>query len=296
MDANINRVEVSNESLSPRILKSFIYSQGENLQKGYRLKERYVYDYEIEFFTYSDGSMFIDDKHYFIKKGDVVFRKPGQYTQGIMPYSCYIACIDMLGNTGKDPLGYDFYAEQSFQNYCVNSLLEAIPPVYHPVHEKKYYYLFDSILKEFINPSKGSELILKSFTLNLLYQLYHDVTDPLTNSSIPYTPHSNVVKRAMEYIEKNLDKKIPLSVLAELSDLSPNHFHRVFSQTTGLTPNEYITKLRIDKAKDLLVRTNSPVSEISLQCGFENIPYFSYLFKKHINMSPGEFRRRHSFI
>ncbi|NLD47856.1 MAG: helix-turn-helix transcriptional regulator [Clostridiaceae bacterium] len=296
MSANISRVEVSNERLSPKILKSFIFSQGENMQTGYRLKERYVYDYEIEFFTYSKGSMVIDDKLYPISKGDIVFRKPGQFTQGTMPYSCYIACIDMLGNTGKDLLGYDFYSEQNFQNYCINPLLEAIPSVYHPVHEKKYYYLFDSILKEFINPSQGAELILKSYTLNLIYQLYHDVSDPLTNSSMTFTPHFKMIKRVMEHIEKNLEKKILLSDMAKLSDLSPNHFHRVFSQTTGFTPNEFITKLRIDRAKDLLVRTNSSVSEISLQCGFENIPYFSYLFKKQVNLSPGEFRKRHSFI
>lgn len=290
------RISVSNEDLSPKILKSFIFSQGKNMPQGYKLKERYVFDYEVELITYSTGSMIIDNTHHIINKGDIVFRKPGQYTQGIMPYSCYIVCIDILGNTGKDPIFYDFHKKQVFQNYCENSILEAIPSVFQPAQEKKYRFLFDSILQEFINPSTGSELIIKSHILTLIYQLYHDATDPLSDNSVPLSAYYSMIKEVIEYIDQHLENKISLSVLAKLSDLSPNHFHKIFTQTMGKTPNEYITKLKMDRAKDLLIRTNSPVSEISILCGFENIPYFSFLFKKHVGQSPGEFRKRHSFI
>jgi len=64
----------------------------------------------------------------------------------------------------------------------------------------------------------------------------------------------------------------------------------------NITPNEYITRLRLDKSKELLVKTGLPVYEVALQCGFENIPYFSYVFKKYLNVSPGEFRKRHNYI
>ena len=50
----------------------------------------------------------------------------------------------------------------------------------------------------------------------------------------------------------------------------------------------FITKLRLDKAKDLLIRTDLTISDISAKCGFDNIPYFSYLFKKQIKLSSGE--------
>lgn len=310
----IKTVHVSNEGLSPKVLKSSLFSAGTNYPHGYRLRERYVYDYELEFIIFSEGSMIIDEQHHTIKQGDVVFRKPGQYTQGIMPYKCYLICIDMLGDTGKNPSSYDFckhhssydlcrhhssydfYKKQDYQNIYSNPVLDAIPQVYHPQHTEKYQYLFDSVLKEFINPSQGSELILKSYVLNLLYQLYHDSTNPLVNSSIPLSPHYGTIKRVLEYIENNVEQKIMLDDLARLTNLSPNHFHKIFTEAMGITPNAYITKIKLDRAKELLIRTDLPISEISTRCGFENIPYFSYLFKKQVDVSPGEFRKRHSYI
>ena len=301
----IDSINVSNEGLSPKVLKSSLFSIGTNYPHGYRLKERYVYDYEVEFIIFSEGSMIIDEQHHIVKQGDVVFRRPGQYTQGIMPYNCYLICMDMLGNTGKNPASYDFckshsaydiYKKQNYQNICQNPLLDAIPQVFHPQHPEKYQYLFDSVLKEFINPSHGSELILKSYVLNILYQLYHDSTDPLVNSSIPLSPHYGTIKKVLDYIEKNVDKKIVLDDLARLTNLSPNHFHKIFTESMGITPNVFITKIKLDSAKELLIRTDLPISEISARCGFENAPYFSYLFKKQIDVSPGEFRKRHSYI
>ncbi len=295
-DIGINAVNTADEELSPKVLKSSLFSHGASLPVGYRLKERYVFDYEFELIVYSKGSMIIGDKHYTIKQGDVVFRKPGQYTQGIMPYSCYLICVDMLGNTDKETSSYDFYKEQSYQNYCLNPVLEAIPAVFHPLHAEKYQPLFDSVLKEFINPSKGSQLILKASILNIIYQLFRDSTDPFANSGVPLSSHYVTIKHIIEYIEGNIEGKIALGDLSRLAGLSPNHFHRIFTRAMGITPNNFITKLKLDRAKELLIRTNLPVSEISVRCGFENIPYFSFLFKKNTDLSPGEFRKRHSYI
>jgi AraC-like DNA-binding protein len=104
------------------------------------------------------------------------------------------------------------------------------------------------------------------------------------------------VKRAKEYIDANLKQKISLAKLATVANLSPTYFHKIFTDTLGITPTEYTTKVRIDKAKELLVKTNLPVYEIALECGYENIPYFSYIFKNKINIAPGEFRKRHSYL
>jgi Pyruvate/2-oxoacid:ferredoxin oxidoreductase delta subunit len=114
-----------------------LFSIGTNYPHGYRLKERYVYDYEVEFIIFSEGSMIIDEQHHIVKQGDVVFRRPGQYTQGIMPYNCYLICMDMLSNIRQKPASYDFCKSQSL---CINKknknitehkptppLLDAIP-------------------------------------------------------------------------------------------------------------------------------------------------------------------------
>jgi AraC-like DNA-binding protein len=296
MQITVDSPNAANEELSPKVLKTILFSQGTNYPKGYRLKERYVFDYELELIVFSKGSMIIGDIEYPISQGDIVFRRPGQYTQGIMPYCCYLICADMLGNTGKSASSYDIYKEQDYQYNYTNPVINAIPAVSHPPHIERYHHLFDSVLKEFINPNQGSELILKANVLNILYQLYQDSINPFISSTIPLSPHYSSIKRALDFIEMNSEKKIVLRDLSELSNLSPNHFHRIFTQTMGMTPNTYITKIKLDKAKELLIRTDLQISEISVRCGFENIPYFSYLFKKQTNLSPGEFRKSHSYI
>lgn len=289
-------IDISIDQFSPKVLKSFLFTQGLNFNEGFRLKERYVYDYELEFFVYSKGGMLIDDKEYNISKGDVVFRRPGQFTQGIMPYSCYFICIDMLGNTGKNPETYDFTKEQDFQINYRNSILDEIPPVFRPSNYIKYHELFDLVLKEFINPSDYSGILLKSSILKIIYEICSDLKNPFVNNENISSAHYMAVKRSKEYIDTNFKKKITLSNLASIVNLSPTYFHKVFTDTLGITPTEYTTNVRIEKAKELLVKTNLPVYEIAIECGYENIPYFSYIFKNRINVAPGEFRKRHSYF
>jgi len=288
--------DISIDQLSPIVLKSFLFTQGLNFREGYRLKGRYVYDYELEFFVYSKGGMVIDDKEYSISKGDVVFRRPGQYTQGIMPYSCYMICIDLLGNTGKDPQTYDFIKEQDFQINYRNPLLDGIPSVFKPSNYHKYQELFDLVLKEYINKREFSGILLKSTILKIIYEICSDVKNPFINNENKNLSHYMAVKRVKEYIDTNLKQRITLENLASVANLSPTYFHRIFTETLGITPTEYITNARMDKAKELLVKTNLPVYEIAIECGYDNIPYFSYVFKSRTGVAPGEFRKRHSYF
>lgn len=73
---------------------------------------------------------------------------------------------------------------------------------------------------------------------------------------------------------------------------SPNHFSTVFSQETGQTFVEYLTAVRIEAAKQLLTCGNSRMSDIAFDVGYQDLHYFSYLFKKHVGVSPREYRSR----
>jgi len=73
--------------------------------------------------------------------------------------------------------------------------------------------------------------------------------------------------------------------------LSNNHFCTVFSQEMGQTFIEYLTQLRMEKAKALLLATEKRSSDIALEVGYNDPHYFSYLFRKNAGMSPRDFRR-----
>lgn len=297
MGIQLKKVNIKNEEISPKVLTAALFSRVEYVPKGYVLKERYVYDYEFELILYSDGgSMTIDDKNYNIKEGDIVFRKPGQYTQGVMPYTCYLIAVDILNNTQKDPSNYYVYNEQEFQNYCANPILDKIPQIFKPVNKEKSRHLFETIFNEFVAPTEISDLSLKTKILNLICYIYQDSKDPFKNNLIPLSHHFESLKDVIRYIEDNIDKKMLLSDFSKIANLSPSHFHKVFTKNIGMTPREFILKVKLDKAKKLLAETYMPVSEISLKCGFDNTPYFCHVFKKNTKNTPLEFRKKHRYM
>lgn len=100
-----------------------------------------------------------------------------------------------------------------------------------------------------------------------------------------------VLKKAREYIGNHYqDEDISLNKAASSVNMSPNHFSTIFSQEMGITFVEYLTKVRMEAARDLLLKTDLRASEISYQVGYKDPHYFSYLFKKTQGITPKTFR------
>lgn len=99
------------------------------------------------------------------------------------------------------------------------------------------------------------------------------------------------INRVMDYIRLNLDKPIDLDVLAYIASFSPYHFHRIFTAMVGETPNNFVSRIKLEKAAQLLHdNPKASVSDIALICGFINISSFSRAFKGYFNMTTTEFR------
>ncbi|SHJ52538.1 two-component system, response regulator YesN [Geosporobacter subterraneus DSM 17957] len=96
----------------------------------------------------------------------------------------------------------------------------------------------------------------------------------------------------LHYIEKNFHKGITLEDVAKHVGLSPFYLSKLFKKQVGINFIEYVTKKKIDKAKDLLVQTNLPVINIALELGFHEPNYFSKVFKKVEGITPSQYRDR----
>ena len=94
---------------------------------------------------------------------------------------------------------------------------------------------------------------------------------------------------AKVYIDENYHEAIDLDSISQQAYLSRFHFHRIFRQVYRHTPHQYLTRKRIDKAKELLA-ANKPVTIVCNEVGFESIGSFSTLFKKEIGFAPTYFR------
>lgn len=97
--------------------------------------------------------------------------------------------------------------------------------------------------------------------------------------------------KAVRAIEKNLDINLSNERLAEEASLSVNGFARLFKETTGFSPHQFILKRRLNKSATFLSETNKSIDEISDICGFCDRAYFSRLFKREYNIGPGQYRR-----
>lgn len=105
---------------------------------------------------------------------------------------------------------------------------------------------------------------------------------------------SKYVRNALQYIHENYMCHITTSDIAKSAGIHIGHLHRVFPAETGYRVGEYLTRLRIDKAKSLLMRTDLPSAMIAYCIGVSTSQYFSRLFKQKVGMTPQEFRRSYN--
>ncbi len=103
--------------------------------------------------------------------------------------------------------------------------------------------------------------------------------------------YAGVVRQAQEYMERRYaDPQLSLNEVAAQVSLSAGHFSTVFSQEAGQTFKEYLTEVRLKRAKELLRTTTLKAFEISDQVGYNDPHYFSHVFHKHTGLTPMEFR------
>ena len=101
---------------------------------------------------------------------------------------------------------------------------------------------------------------------------------------------SNMIDKATAYIRERFHEDISLEDAADHVHLNPYYFSKVFKQQTGETFIDYVTRLRIEKAKALMAKQELSLKEVCYQVGYNDPNYFSRVFKKVTGMTPTEYR------
>ena len=96
----------------------------------------------------------------------------------------------------------------------------------------------------------------------------------------------STLQKIVEYIMENLDTELSLTELATVVNLSPSHFARLFKQSTGIPPHQYVIQRRIEAAESLLKQGKSSIGEIAYRVGFSNPSHLSYHFKRATGVMP----------
>lgn len=117
------------------------------------------------------------------------------------------------------------------------------------------------------------------------------IVDPeLLQAGERLQPVSGPIKDAMDYIDANLAEPFTLRDVAGHAHLNPSYFSVLFKEQVGLTFSEYVTRRRLQKAKEMLLQTKLPVAEIAERVGYQSAKYFGKIFKQYEGGSPGQFR------
>ncbi len=140
-----------------------------------------------------------------------------------------------------------------------------------------YFLEFLSILHDLAN--SRNQRLLSTYTVN---------RDSFENS--------DKIKTIYEYVQEHYNKKLMLSDVAELINMSPVSFNRFMKKRTGKTFVDYVNDVRIGVAAMKLIENDSSISEIAFNCGFNNIANFNRVFKNLKNSTPSQYKREFSGI
>lgn len=242
----------------------------------------YHEDYEIYFLVSGNRKYFVDNKIYTLQPNQVVIFHPDvshQVTVNLnIPYERFLLYITppLFSSIIKENPALKIQKNTQLFNLSENDFHEAIA----------YFSELEKERRE--NDAYSPDFIKNIIAQLLLFVQRHNDSTRIEVNSIDFR-----IQSAVDYILENYTEPISLENAAEVACMSPSYFSRVFHQTTALTFKEFLTKLRIDKACELLENTKSHIADIAQTVGFNAESHFAAAFRAINGMSPNQYRKTH---
>ena len=147
-------------------------------------------------------------------------------------------------------------------------------------------------LLEALQSKMGSQVMFESLARVFLTKLIlkYGLQAEEYNFSKSFTAQH--YKKVLDYITVNYGNNILLEDMAAIADLSTSHFSRLFKQTIGQSPYQFLMSYRIEQAKKMLDNPNTLMIDIAMDCGFSDQAHFSRVFKKIEKITPKQYRRK----
>ena len=154
--------------------------------------------------------------------------------------------------------------------------------VYEASRFDEVYPFYDNLFTEFRQRGEDFEYNATLILRTILYTFSRSLKDRSVYR----------LDKSIRYIHTHLRYDLSIEELAAMEFLGVSRYRELFTMETGVAPTEYIARLRIERAKDLLVRTNMNISEVAESVGYVTRHYFQSVFKRRTGMTPGEYRKK----
>ena len=220
--------------------------------------------------------------------GRVLISKPGyeHKTRHIDDQPDLITIFEFKKNFFEETV-LDVYGNKLpwlLKNNDIHSLMINTTPELEYHHQK----ISQKINSKKYNPLEIDEMII--VLLEKVMILLGSAETPGNISDRLKQYHLGTIEKARDYILSHFRENISLQQLAEQCLISPFHFSRIFKTMVKSSPHQYLTSVRLTHSKILLTETNSPVSDIAYECGFNSPEHFVTAFKQYYKMKPSELR------
>lgn len=244
---------------------------------------------EITYILSGKGKYYVNGTTYDVTAGDIIMCNPGVKHHNIVVNE-------------KDPTVEVFigFTNFKFKNMPQNSIiLKNNEYIMHTSGElkKEISKICWEMVAEQIGDQVGKYFMLKAQLMKMLLliirELYSDEMQEKQNSYNFESYNKNyIVKRIVSYLDENYASKISLDKIARNMYLSPVYISKIFKEETGESPINYLIKIRLEKARDILVNgEGGSIKSIANSVGYEDVYHFSKLFKKHYGISPLYYRK-----
>jgi len=239
------------------------------------LKTHSWFTYHILYITEGTGYVTIDGKRVQVSAGNLVFYLPGQYRE-----------YDLYRNT-RSRSYYVFFDGDACEDILRGLKLDGCT-IFNIGINLSLSKLLDELINEFGSKNEHYEYMCHSHLLAILTSIARSISEPPRERSELRKRINDVCR----YIYENCDKINSISELAQICHLSESRFSHLFSEIMGASPKNYLLRVRIETAKEMLANTDLSIGQISEAIGLHDQNYFSRIFKRFTNISPTEYRKR----
>lgn len=259
-----------------------------------RFKEVYHFHSGIEMIYVHEGNgkIMIEQNVYRVMPGTLLFLRPFQphfLQMEITPHKRYVRSLIKY-----EPMYIKSYLKSFSHLHHFHHYLCHAPAVIQ-IQQHLRPSLLDRFLKQYAEqfsdaPTTSQQLIERNTVfLVAFYQFILPLWKKTENRNVTFATEPAVVQ-VMKWIESHFHEDFKLETLAEAVHLSPNHLSYVFKKSTGTTITSILTVRRLRHAALLLKNSDLSIQEIGQQSGYPNFPYFCQVFKKHMGVSPSQYR------
>jgi len=194
-------------------------------------------------------------------------------------------------NDGTQPyLKYYCYFNMKLHDIEVFDTIQ-LPYCVTAKEPKKVAGLFEKMIESYHEKSLTSLVKAKQYMMELV--CYYMECCGEENINLQESVSDIAINKAIQYVEEHLDRNITVAEMAEIAGYHPSHFAILFQKRFGVSPAKFMMQKKAHCAMEQLAATSGTIGEISDFLGFSSQFYFCSFFKKHVGMTPSEYRQIH---